>query len=149
MWMQIKQSLCFKQKGAISTLSCKTLNLVRPVQILCQQHLIYWKWCQHLLHEGIECYWQVSNHKEICSTQKNKMVFLTSCSRIHTTIWLHHMLIKYREKKAWLEQKCCVVSWTNPGNNTLQNSSCMAILPLTSQNLPSKTNNICRSLLKK
>ena len=42
-------------------------EITRPVHILQQQYLIYWKWCQHAPSKGMNCYWQVINHMEIRS----------------------------------------------------------------------------------
>ena len=57
-----KEFMCFKQEGDISTLSGQTTKISRQVHIPWQQYLIYWKWCQQMYSNGVECYWKVINH---------------------------------------------------------------------------------------
>ena len=47
--------MCFKQEGAITTLSGWAVKLVD--QFI---HLIYWKWCQHTPNDGVLYYCQLS-----------------------------------------------------------------------------------------
>ena len=49
--------MCFKKEGAS--------EISRPVYIPQQQYLIYWKWYQNTLIEGVDSYWLITDHKEI------------------------------------------------------------------------------------
>ena len=52
---EIEYMCFFSQKGVISTL-WQVLKISDPVLISWQQHLIDWKWSQHMPSKGSECY---------------------------------------------------------------------------------------------
>ena len=53
--------------------------------------LIYWKRYQRTHRKNGVCYWQVIDHMEIGSLWLNKNEFLLRCSRVNTTVWMHHI----------------------------------------------------------
>ena len=113
--------------------------MIWPIHIPRQQHLIYWKWCKHTPREGTGCYWQVIEHMEIWSFRWNKIGFLTSCSCVHTNIWMHHMENAKRIQKR-----------LNRNNSKIL----LAVMNKSRKQLPSKTAAIrplasCSSLLGK
>ena len=55
----------FEPERAISTLRGKPMKLLNQFIIPQQQDLIYWKWGQHTLYKGLDCYWKVINHMEV------------------------------------------------------------------------------------
>ena len=61
-------------------------KISRPVHIPQQQHLIYWRWCQHTHIEDSDYNSQVIDHTKIWSIWWNKTGFLPSCGCLNTTI---------------------------------------------------------------
>ena len=55
---------------------------------------------------------------------------LPSCSRVSTTMWLHHLVSNetHGKKHTWgTTQECCMLFRANPGSSTLQNSKSKTI----------------------
>ena len=61
---EIKQTTCFKQNGAISTLCGKPIKTLLTNSRISVQHLISWKWCEPTRTEGEDRYWQFIDQME-------------------------------------------------------------------------------------
>ena len=83
-WMQIKQYMCFKQKGAIPALRGIPLKSPKVMSTYGLRR---------------RCYWQFIVHREVWYIQWNKTRFHPSSSCVLTTLWMHHMDANQTQKK--------------------------------------------------
>ena len=89
---QTKQSSCVLIKEATSThLMVDLWNLWTSSPLPRKQLLINGKWCHYAMSESMDSYRQAVGHMEVRPIRENKTQFCPRSSRIHTTIWMHHM----------------------------------------------------------
>ena len=82
---------CFKQKGAISSLSGQPLKLVHQFTYLRSKISSTESNVNICLAEMWNAIDKVIDHMEDWSIKSNKTGFLPSCRCPHTTIWMHHI----------------------------------------------------------
>ena len=147
-WIFWSSQLWVKKGGALSTLSGK---LSRPVHILQQQYLIYWKQYQQMHREYWDFCWQFLDHMEIWSLWWNKTACIPCCGIIRTIVWIQHWKSNETcgKKKGEMgtTSECYVMFYKNPGNNILPIRSCtVTCLP---SHKASKMNKKCWALMWK
>ena len=125
-----------KQKSAISTLCGKPLKLID-----------YFKYLGSIIspnESDVNIHLvKVIDHMEVWSIRQNITGFLSKCSCIHTTIWMHKM-------KKQDENHTKILCSLEPNLEATPHKA-SAVQPLTSHliNYSCKTNNTCRALLEK
>ena len=80
------------------------IKITRWIHILHQQQLINWKWCQHIHTEGLNCYWQIVNYKEVWSLKSDK-IKQDSFQAVNVSVLLYGCTISTQKKKK-LGEKC-------------------------------------------
>ena len=100
----------------------------RPVHILWQQHLVYWKWCQHTTSKGVDCYWQVIDHMKVGYGKIKQDYFLAVAILLYE---MHHVDTNEMKREKldgnYTRMLCAALkkSWKTPHKTA-------AVWPLTS-----------------
>ena len=95
------------------------------VHIPLQQYLVFWKRCQHIYWEGIDCNWQIVDQMKIWSHSNNKTGMLPLSDYVGTTLWCHYVDFNetHREKATReINKKVTRCYKKNPGSSTPQNN---------------------------
>ena len=131
-----------KQRSYVLNKLRQASKISRQVHIPQQQYFIYWKWCQHMLCAGVDCYRQLIDHMEIRSCWQNKTGFLPGCGCVSTTLWMHHGVFNEKNgKKAWwVRHKNAMRCFEQICEETQDETADVRLLTSNLKNHPSKTN---------